>query len=172
VPSRFHTLCDDIVELWDDISDENGPVIDEVQLEKVSECVEEWENALNGETGFISVQAAKKIFGDLLNVVQTLQTEPQMKNNTRLQYIVKFISDFTTDLERRTSDLLYVQTAMAKYGPPYASEEEGQEGEKEEADADEGTWPEFGDDRHLPVGRMAKKADITTLLRQMRQLCV
>jgi hypothetical protein len=48
-----------------------------------------------------------------------------------------------------------------------------------EADADEGPWPEFGDDRHLahmsgmlPVGRMAQKADITTLLRQMRQLCV
>jgi hypothetical protein len=121
VPPRFQTLCNDIVELWDDISDENGPVIDEVQLEKVSECVEEWENALNGETGFISVQTAKKIFDVLLNVVQTLQIQPQMKNNTRLQYIVKFISDFTTDLERRTSDLLYVQATMAKYGPPYAS---------------------------------------------------
>ena len=172
VPSRFHTLCDDIVELWDDISDENGPVIDEVQLEKVSECVDEWEEALNGETGFISVQTAKKIFDVLLNVVQTLQIQPQMKNNTRLQYIVKFISDFTIDLDRRTSDLLYVQTAMAKYGPPYASEEEGQEGEKEEADADEGTWPEFGDDRHLPVGRMPQTADVSTLLRQMRELCV
>ena len=48
-----------------------------------------------------------------------------------------------------------------------------------EAYADEGTWTEFGDDRHLahmsgmlPVGRMPQKADITTLLRQMRQLCV
>jgi hypothetical protein len=53
--------------------------------------------------------------------------------------------------------------------PPQAGDEE----------MDEGTWPEFGDDRHLahmsgmlPVGRMPQKADITTLLRQMRQLCV
>jgi hypothetical protein len=180
VPSRFHTLCDDIVELWDDISDENGPVIDEVQLKRVSECVDEWEEALNGETGFISVQTAKKVFVALLNVVQTLQTEPQMKKNTRLQYIVKFISDFRTGLERRTSDLLYVQTAMAKYGPPYASTHDigtvAEEVEGETAHHGGGTrerdsiWV-----KGVPwdrVERIPHKANVSTLLRQMRQLCV
>jgi hypothetical protein len=92
-----------------------------------------------------------------------------MKNNTRLQYIVKFISDFTIDLDRRTSDLLYVQTAMAKYGPPYASEEEGEEGEEEEGtQSRDSIWVKGGPwDR---VEKIPNKADITTLLRQMRQL--
>ena len=70
---------------------------------------------------------AKTIFANLLDVVQTVQKEPQMKNNTHLQYVVKFISDLSTELERRShlmtlpdSVYWYVKATMAKYAPPYA----------------------------------------------------
>ncbi len=90
---QFATVCNDILDLWIESS--------------------------NSTSGRLEVQAVKKIFEDLLDVVQTLQKKPDMKSNTRLQYVVKFISDVRTVLERRTvqmtnpvSVFLYINTAM------------------------------------------------------------
>ncbi len=82
-----------------------------------------------------------------------------MKSNTRLQYVVKFISDVRTTLESRTvqmtnpvSVFLYIKTAMGQYAPPYAPPvldigtvaEEGEEEEEEE----EGDGPETAHGAH------------------------
>jgi hypothetical protein len=185
LPPQFLSLCNDILELWMNSSNE-----DEALMDKLGLCGDAWREAEGrGRRGSLEFQKAKNIFAVLLKVVHTLEKEPDMKINIRMQYVVNFIIDVRIDLERRTtmkhplrhpdSVFLYVNTVMTTYAPPNAGPaldigtvaEEGQEGEKEEADADEGTWPEFGDDRHLP-GRMPQTADITTLLRQMRQLCV
>ena len=193
LPPQFLTLCNDILELWMNSSNE-----DEALMDKLGLCGNVWREAEgHGRVGSLTIQKANNIFAVLLKVVHTLQKEPDMKINIRLEYVVNFIIGVRSDLERRAtkkhasrqpdSVFLYVKTVMTTYAPPNAGPaldigtvaEEGQEGEKEEAYADEGTWPEFGDDRHLahmsgmlPVGRMPQKADITTLLRQMRQLCV
>jgi hypothetical protein len=193
LPPQFLTLCNDILELWMNSSNE-----DEALMEMLGLCGDAWSKGEGrGRYGSLTIQKAKKIFAVLLEVVRTLEKEPDMKSNIRMQYVVDFIMRVRTDLERRAtkkhasrnpdSVFLDVNTVMTTYAPPNAGPaldigtvaEEGKEGEEEEADADEGTWPEFGDDRHLahmsgmlPVGRMPQKAEITTLLRQMRQLCV
>jgi hypothetical protein len=146
LPPQFVSLCNDILELWMYSSNENETLMDNLGL-----CGKTWKEAEGrGRVGSLTIQKAKKIFAVLLEVVHTLQKEPDMKINIRMQYVVDFIMSVRTDLERRAtkkhasrqpdSVFLYVKTVMTTYAPPNAPPalhvetvaEEGEEGEEEE----------------------------------------
>jgi hypothetical protein len=98
LPPQFVTLCNDILELWMNSSNE-----DEALMEKLGLCLNAWREAEgSGRRGSLTVPTAKNIFAVLLKVVHTLQKEPDMKSNIRLQYVLNFIIGVRTDLERRT----------------------------------------------------------------------
>jgi hypothetical protein len=120
LPPEFASVTRDIIDLWIYSSNEDGTL-----MEILSACGRVWAEArVHGSLDF---PTAKNIFKKLLHVVQTVQKEPDMKNNTRLQYVVKFISDLSTELERQShmtkrpySVYSYVKTTMSRYAPPYA----------------------------------------------------
>jgi hypothetical protein len=111
-----------------------------------------------------------------------------MKKNIRLQYVVDFISGLRTELQTMKisnpdSVFRHVKTAMTKYTPPYVPPalaigrvDEGDEEVETGHDAHHGGAhaPGVGDEawREGGVERIPQKADISTLLREMRQLCV
>ena len=173
LPPQFVTLCNDILELWMNSSNENETLMDNLGL-----CGGTWKEAEGrGWYGSLTVETAKNIFALLLKVVHTLQKESDMQKNIRLQYVVDFIENTRMDLDRRTvkmtnpsSVFRYVKTAMTEYAPPYAPPalDIGTVAEEGGADA-----LGVGDEAfQAPVGRKPQNADISTLLREMRQLCV
>jgi hypothetical protein len=98
LPPQFVSLCNDILELWMNSSNENDTLMDELGL-----CGRTWGEAEGrGRRGSLEVQNAKNIFAVLLKVVHTLEKDPDMKSNIRLQYVLNFIIGVRTDLERRT----------------------------------------------------------------------
>ena len=183
LPPQFASLCNDILELWMHSSNES-----EALLDKVSMCVNAWaEGVRRGRHGTLEVQPMKHIFVVLLNVVHTVQKEPEMKKNKRLQYVVNFISDLRTELDMRTVTMtnpeavfMYVKSAMTKYAPSYVPPvldigtvvEEDEE--EEEEPATEAHPLRVGDDglRGGDGNEIPMEADMSTLLRQMKQLCV
>jgi hypothetical protein len=186
LPPQFATLINDILELWMHSSNESETLMDNVGL-----CGGTWREAEGrGRYGSLAVQTAKNLLALLLKVVRILQKEPDMKKNIRLQYVVDFISGLRTELDMQTvrmtnpdSVFRYVKTAMTKYTPPYVLPaldigrvDEGEEGVETGHDAHHGGAhaPGVGDEawREGGVERIPQNADISTLLRQMRQLCV
>jgi len=140
---NFASLCNDILELW--MHSSSGS---EALMDKLSMCVDAWaEGARRGQYGNLKVQEMKNIFLVLFNVVHTLQKLPDMEHNTRLRYVVEFISDLRTELDMRTvtmtnpkSVFSYVKSVMTKYAPPYVPpalhvETVAEEGEEEEETA-------------------------------------
>jgi hypothetical protein len=120
LPPQFATLINDILELWMHSSNESETLMDNVGL-----CGGTWREAKGrGRYGSLAVQTAKNMFAVLLDVVRTLQKEPDMKKNIRLQYVVDFISGLRTELQTMkisnpVSVFRHVKTAMTKYTPPY-----------------------------------------------------
>ena len=87
LPPEFASVATDILDLWIYSSNEDGTL-----MEILSACGRVWAEAR--ERGNLDFLTAKNIFTKLLDVAQTLQKESNMKNNTRLQYVVKFIFFF------------------------------------------------------------------------------
>ena len=183
LPPQFADVCNDILDMWMQSTNESEKLMD-----KLVTCVGVWSEAVErGRYGSLDSLTCKTIFADLLYVVQTLQKEPDMINNIRLQYVVKFISDLRTELDRRPMTMknpeavfMYVKGEMTQYAPPYAPPvlhvetvaEEDEDVEEEPATEahphrvrDDALWQ--GDGHEIPM-----EADMSTLLRQMKQLCV
>jgi hypothetical protein len=122
LPPQFVSLCNDILELWMNSSNENEALMDDLGL-----CGRTWAEAEGrGRRGSLTIQKAKNIFAVLLEVVHTLEKDPDMKINIRMQYVVDFIKSVRTDLERRTTlkhpenVFTYVKDVMTTYAPPNA----------------------------------------------------
>ncbi len=93
LPPQFVSLSNDILELWMNSSNE-----DEALMDKLGLCLNAWREAEGrGRRGSLTIQKAKNIFAVLLEVVHTLEKDPDMKINIRMQYVVDFIIRVRTD---------------------------------------------------------------------------
>ena len=134
LPPQFATVYNDILEL--------GSYSDAIDtlLPKLEMCANIWRKAAqSGDHGRIEFNQANYIFACLFNVVQTMQKEPHMENNTRLEYIKTFLQKLGTDLQRppvskpdvwghedlgidirknATACFLHVCTLLEEYDPP------------------------------------------------------
>jgi hypothetical protein len=168
---QFGGLCNDIIYLC--ISTNES----ETLMDKVLVCGKAWEEAAKrGRFGSLDSGAWETIFADLLDVVDNLQEEPDMKNNTRLQYIVKFISDLETELKRRPMTMknpealfMYVKGVMTQYTPPYVPP-----ALDIRTVVNGGKLLAPSKDEVCRGGNVGEpqEENISTLLWQMRQLCV
>ena len=147
LPPSANTVCIDIEELWM-VSDG-----DEKIHEYLINAGKAWNEAVRRRVyGWLKVETAEAIFTSLLDVVETLHREQNMKKYTSLEYMKGFIKDISAQFANRNKradekgDFVFrkVEALFAQYAPPDAVlhvetvgedlgtvAEEGEEEEKE-----------------------------------------